>query len=121
MKMFINKEFKFDSAHNLVEYNGKCENLHGHTYRLRITLEGERAAGDMIIDFVELKKIVKERVVDKLDHAYLNDIIPQSTAENISLWIWDQLESELKGPNYRLYEINLSKCCKEHYLEISQK
>ncbi len=107
MKMFINKEFKFDAAHNLVDYNGKCENLHGHTYKLRVTLEGKPGKGDMILDFVELKKIVNEEVIELLDHAYLNDLIPQSTAENISIWIWNKLENKLKGPHHRLYEINV--------------
>ncbi len=107
MNMFINKEFKFDAAHNLVDYNGKCENLHGHTYRLRVTLQGNINKGDMIIDFVDLKSIVKDLVIDRLDHAYLNDIVPQSTAENIALWIWDTLDSALKSPFFHLYEINV--------------
>lgn len=107
MQMFIHKEFKFDAAHNLVEYKGKCEQLHGHTYRLKVTLLGQPHKGDMILDFVDFKQIVREKVIDKLDHAYLNDFIPQSTAENIAAWIWKQLEADLKSPWHELYEITV--------------
>lgn len=107
MAMFVSKEFKFDAAHNIVDYHGKCEKLHGHTYRLRITLRGEPAADGMILDFAVLKKIAKDRVVDILDHSYLNDILPQSTTENTAQWIWEQLTEELKGPNYSLHEVVL--------------
>ncbi len=106
--MLISKEFKFDSAHQLVEYNGKCENLHGHTYKLRVTLMGEvdKKSG-MIIDFTILKKIVKERIIERLDHTFLNNIIEQPTAENIAIWIWNELSQVLNTDNYKLYEIVL--------------
>jgi 6-pyruvoyltetrahydropterin/6-carboxytetrahydropterin synthase len=60
---------------------------------------------NMIIDFKELKMIVNEKVINLLDHSYLNDLIPYPTAENIIDWIWDQLWSELimlaiKNENY---------------------
>ncbi len=107
MQKFISKEFKFDSAHQLTNYKGKCENLHGHTYRLRVTLEGEIDSSGMIIDFTLLEKIVKEKIVEKLDHSFLNDIISHPTAENIALWVWNELEQDLKGENFKLYEIVL--------------
>ncbi len=103
--MFVSKEFKFDAAHNLTSYHGKCEKLHGHTYKLRVTLSGEPDNEGMVYDFTKLKKIVNEAVISKLDHSYINDSIPQPTAENIAIWIWKALESKLKGKNYRLYEI----------------
>ncbi len=105
--MFISKEFKFDAAHNLVNYHGKCEKLHGHTYKLRITLEGKPDNEGMILDFTELKKIVNDLVISKLDHSYINDTIYQPSAENISLWIWKMLEAPLHGSNYHLYEITV--------------
>jgi len=106
--MTLSKDFTFDSAHNLVHYHGKCENLHGHTYRLRVTLYGKPAGAEaMILDFGILKKIVHEKVIDRIDHAYLNEFVPQSTAENLSVWIWNELEKPLDGPNYRLEEIRL--------------
>ena len=74
--MLLRKEFTFDAAHNLIHYHGKCEALHGHTYRLAVVLEGVPDAEGMILDFCELSSLVKERVVSRLDHSYINDIIP---------------------------------------------
>ena len=54
--MDVSKEFTFDAAHNLVAYKGKCEALHGHTYRLRVTLEGPVREDGMVCDFVEIKR-----------------------------------------------------------------
>lgn len=107
-EMYITREFRFDAAHNLVNYKGKCENLHGHTYKLKVTLAGspEKDSG-MIIDFALLKKIVNERVIDKLDHNYLNNVLEQSTAENMIEWIWNELEGGLAGGNYVLHELTL--------------
>ena len=90
--MLLRKEFTFDAAHNLVRYRGKCEALHGHTYRLAVVLEGTPDEEGMILDFCELSRIVEERVLSRLDHSYINDILEQPTAENIANWVWDQIE-----------------------------
>jgi len=105
--LFLIKEFYFDSAHNLIKYKGKCENLHGHTYKLVVVIEGIPNDEGMIMDFVELKEIVKEHVLKYLDHAYLNDIIEQPTAENIAIWIWNRLYDLLKRDNCQLFEIQV--------------
>jgi len=105
--MFLCREFKFDAAHNLVNYHGKCERLHGHTYRLAVTLEGRPDEEGMVCDFAEVKQTVNELVLSKLDHAYLNDIIAQPTAEYISQWIFRQLDEPLKRGNCRLYEVRV--------------
>lgn len=105
--MLLTKDFTFDAAHNLVNYHGKCERLHGHTYRLRVVVEGEPDAEGMIIDFIELKSIVEERILSRLDHSYINDIIPQPSAENIALWIWGELEDKVRRENCELYEIHV--------------
>lgn len=105
--MLLTKDFVFDAAHNLVNYHGKCENLHGHTYKLRIVIEGLPDNEGMIIDFVEVSKIIKEKIIAKLDHSYLNDFIPQPSAENISLWVWENIENDLKRENCKLYEIHV--------------
>lgn len=105
--MILIKEFEFDAAHNLVHYHGKCEKLHGHTYKLVVKLQGEPDKEGMIFDFVEFKKIVNSKVVDRLDHAYLNDIISQPTAENIAVFVWDELENEIKKDNCSLYEVEV--------------
>ncbi|MCX7720199.1 MAG: 6-carboxytetrahydropterin synthase QueD [Dictyoglomus thermophilum] len=105
--MFVIRKFKFDAAHNLESYKGKCERLHGHTYRLVVIVEGIPDSEGMIIDFVELKDIVKREVIDILDHSYINEIIKQPTAENIAIWIWQRLEEKLKRGNCHLYEIQV--------------
>ncbi len=105
--MILIKEFEFDAAHNLVHYHGKCERLHGHTYKLVVKLEGEPDSEGMIYDFVQLKALVKERVIDKFDHAYLNDIISQPTAENIAVYVWNELKDGIKRDNCRLYEVEV--------------
>ncbi len=108
MKLLLSQEFKFDAAHNLINYRGKCEKLHGHSYKLRVTLTGTtNPENGMIMDFNFLKERVMEFVIDKLDHSFLNDTIRLSTAENIASWIWDTLETPLHSETYELYEIIL--------------
>lgn len=79
--MICLKEFDFDAAHFLPNYNGKCEHLHGHTYKLVVKVEGTPDHEGMVLDFVRFKNLVKELVVSKLDHAFINDILPQPSAE----------------------------------------
>jgi 6-pyruvoyltetrahydropterin/6-carboxytetrahydropterin synthase len=71
----ITKQFSFETGHALYGYDGKCKNVHGHSYKLSVTVIG-KPIGDtsnvkfgMVIDFTDLKKIVKEEVVDQFDHA----------------------------------------------------
>lgn len=104
--MIVGKEFTFDAAHFLPKYYGKCEKLHGHTYRLRVSVEGKIGENGLVIDFVILKKIVKEQVLDQLDHQCLNDVMPTPSCENIAKYVWDQLvdlksliQKQLDDPN----------------------
>jgi 6-pyruvoyltetrahydropterin/6-carboxytetrahydropterin synthase len=105
--MFITKKFTFDAAHYLPNYNGKCEHLHGHTYALNIKVQGEPDAEGLVIDFAKLKKLVQELVLSKLDHALLNDIMPNPSAETICVWVWEELYKKLEGPNYKLYAVEV--------------
>lgn len=100
--MLIAKEFTFDAAHKLLRYKGKCANLHGHTYKLHVVLSGVVRKNGIVVDFTDVKRIVNNKVISVLDHQYINDVIKQSTAENIAIWIWDQLAKSLP-----LYEIKL--------------
>lgn len=102
--MIIAKEFIFDAAHKLINYNGPCSNLHGHTYKLQVVLSSSIRKNGMVIDFVDLKRTVKDKIISKLDHKFINKIIKQSTAENIAIWIWNQLEKSLPLYEIRLWE-----------------
>ncbi|MBO8140197.1 MAG: 6-carboxytetrahydropterin synthase QueD [Thermosipho sp. (in: Bacteria)] len=105
--LFVSKEFSFDAAHNLVKYHGKCEKLHGHTYKLVVTVAGKKDDEGMVIDFNELKRVVKNYVLNILDHSYINDILEQPSAENIAEWIWNKISDKLQTDRYFLYEIRL--------------
>lgn len=71
----ITKQFNFETGHALYGYDGKCRNVHGHSYKLSVTVIGKPITDTnhvklgMVIDFTDLKKIVKEEIVDKFDHA----------------------------------------------------
>ena len=90
--MIVAVAFEFDAAHNLPNYAGKCERLHGHTYRLEVFCEApvDPSTG-LAVDFAELKRVVRSRVVDVLDHTYLNETIPIPSAEYIAIWAWDRI------------------------------
>ena len=74
-KIRITKQFTFETGHALYGYDGKCKNVHGHSYKLSVTVIGSPITDSsnvkfgMVIDFTDLKKIVKEEIVDQFDHA----------------------------------------------------
>lgn len=102
--MKITKIFTFDSAHRLPWHKGKCFDLHGHTYKLEVTVEGPLDKNGIVIDFGDLKKIVKKEILDKYDHKYLNDFWKNPTAENIVQAFYDVLRKDLKIARLRLWE-----------------
>jgi len=73
----ITKIFTFETAHVLYNYDGKCKNMHGHSYKLFVTVKGnpindlDNVKNGMVVDFGDIKKIVKEEVVDVFDHSVL--------------------------------------------------
>jgi 6-pyruvoyltetrahydropterin/6-carboxytetrahydropterin synthase len=95
----IRKQFSFEAAHVLPHHAGKSSRLHGHSYRLDVTVEGPLAsagpATGMVVDFDDLGRAVHSAVIDELDHRHLNDTIPNPTCENIVAWIWRRLEPQL--------------------------
>ncbi len=100
-RVYVAKQFTFDSAHFLHCYVGKCANMHGHTYKLEVIVSGKPDYRGIVLDFTVLKKIVKELIVEKLDHKILNEILTQmnTTAENMVVWIFEELENYLKEHN----------------------
>ena len=73
----LTKEFSFEAAHALEGYDGRCREIHGHSYRLYITIKGEPESDPespkygMVMDFGELKRIVNEQIIDRLDHSFM--------------------------------------------------
>ena len=104
----LSRSFSFEASHELTWYNGKCKNLHGHSYKLLVTIEGPLNENGILIDFHELKTIVKEEVIEKLDHVYLNDIITNPTAENTIIWIWKKLINKIPLKELTLWETEKS-------------
>ena len=106
--MYLTRKFKFDAAHELPHYKGKCSNLHGHTWHLEIEVEGlPNVTTGMIMDFSTLKKIVDTLIIDQLDHYFINDIIKNPTAEMMVYWIVDQLNELAEFSNTKLSRVRL--------------
>jgi 6-pyruvoyltetrahydropterin/6-carboxytetrahydropterin synthase len=131
-KIRITKEFTFELAHALWNYDGPCKNIHGHSYRLFVTVIGEPKKNDenpkcgMVIDFTDLKKIVKDNIVALFDHSviinrkapvdYLRKVEQmfnkyyvvdyQPTSENIVVDIANKLRDELP-PEVELHSLKL--------------
>jgi 6-pyruvoyl tetrahydropterin synthase/QueD family protein len=89
--------------------------MHGHTYTLEVTLEGDVQSNGLIIDFVVLKRMVKKHVLDKLDHQILNDVIENPSAERVVLWIWDQLKDLQKLLSEEQGDPNLGDDIKKYF------
>ena len=111
MKTKVSTIFYFDAAHKLVSHKGKCKHLHGHTYKLVVTVEGEVESG-MVIDFEDLKKIVVP-VVEQYDHAYLNDFFEHPTVENIAA----KIRSEIQEKTDKIVSVQLWEG-KNNYAEV---
>jgi 6-pyruvoyltetrahydropterin/6-carboxytetrahydropterin synthase len=100
----VRRQFDFEAAHRLPHHPGKCRELHGHSYRLVVTVDRPvDPESGMAIDFSDLKRVVRAEVVDRLDHKYVNDLIDNPTAEVMAVWIWNRLRGPLPG----LVEIEL--------------
>jgi 6-pyruvoyltetrahydropterin/6-carboxytetrahydropterin synthase len=92
-------EREFSSGHFLRNYHGRCENPHGHNYKVRITLAGaELDKAGLLLDFKLLKQVMRP-VIDRIDHQMLNELEPFTTvnpsAENIARYFYDQTNQQL--------------------------
>jgi len=104
-------ETGFASAHQLRGYKGKCEKLHGHNWKVQISVTAERLNEiDIAIDFHELKKIANE-VISPLDHAFLNDIFPftekNPSSENVAKWIYESMKKKINDDNIRVSAVTV--------------
>jgi 6-pyruvoyltetrahydropterin/6-carboxytetrahydropterin synthase len=95
----VSVEETFAAGHALRNYKGKCENVHGHNYRVQLTFSGpELDSIGLLVDFVAVKKLM-QTVVDRLDHQYLNELAPfnvlNPSAENIAKYFYDEISGGL--------------------------
>ena len=102
--MILRLETHFDAAHYLPNYNGKCANLHGHTYRVIIEIDGQVKENGMVEDFTTLKTYIQKTILDVLDHTLLNELFDNPTCENIAKWIKQQLLKRYNKANVTVYE-----------------
>lgn len=110
----VTKRFTFEASHNLVDYEGACSQLHGHSYKLYVTVSGvvntdsSEVSDCMVLDFKALKSLVENKVVKKLDHSYLNKYFYQPTAEIMAVRIFEIISKALPKDcvltKVRLYE-----------------
>ena len=102
-------EGDFSAAHNLRGYRKKCEKLHGHNWKVRVTIRGAQLdRTGMLVDFREVKDYL-ERTLEKLDHKYLNEIshfkMINPTSENIARFIYNELKARLKSSRYMVSQV----------------
>ena len=137
-KIRVTKQFGFEMSHALLNYDGLCRNIHGHSYRLQITVTGEpvNQPGDpkdgMVIDFSILKKMIQEQIVSQLDHSLMinenaptdklsalgqmyerHHVVPfQPTSENLVVYIAEKvkpfLPKHIELFSVRLFETSSS-------------
>lgn len=98
--MKVCKIFRFDAAHYLPDYIGKCRNMHGHSWVLEVELGGKANKSGMVMDFALLKKHIVVAVIDILDHSLLNTFLKIPTCENLLLWIAERLRNPEVMPTY---------------------
>lgn len=90
----------FAAGHYLRNYHGKCENPHGHNYKVRVTLAGEELdKAGLLIDFKDLREIMRQ-IIDRLDHQMINDLQPftilNPSAENLARYFYQETTSRLR-------------------------
>ena len=113
----ITKIFTFETAHVLYNYDGKCKNMHGHSYKLFVTVKGvpindvEHSKNGMVVDFGDIKKIVKEEIVDVWDHAVLlNALTPHK-----------ELGEGLEQQGHKVIYCNYQPTCENMLYDIADK
>jgi 6-pyruvoyltetrahydropterin/6-carboxytetrahydropterin synthase len=116
-KIRITKQFSFETGHALYGYDGKCKNVHGHSYKLSVTVIGEPITDrnnvkfGMVIDFSDLKKIVKEEIVDQFDHATVfNETTPHI-----------ELAKELQSRNHHVILVDYQPTSENMVIDFSEK
>ena len=97
----VSVEETFSAGHALRGYKGKCENVHGHNYRVRVTIEGPQLDSiGLLVDFTHVKQVIRG-IIAGLDHQFINDLAPFKTvnpsAENLAKYFYEETKGQLKG------------------------
>jgi len=91
LRTSVTCSYTFEAAHRLTWHPGKCRNLHGHSYRLDVTVQGPLDVNGVVIDFDVLTEVVEREVIDRWDHRDLNEILDNPTAELLAHRAWELL------------------------------
>lgn len=119
MKFTLKKEFTFEAAHKLPAHDGKCQRLHGHSWKLRVVVVGDRIEmngpkAGMLVDYADISRVVKPIVEQYLDHHYLNETTAMlnPTSENLAIWLYHMIQPLLpKLVSIEIDETCTSSCC----------
>lgn len=100
----------FSAAHNLRNFRGKCENLHGHNWKVEVVLRGKSLDGSgMLVDFGELKAATRE-ALEEVDHKYLNELtlfsLDNPSSENIARFLFERLSAKLNTTNSWIHSVS---------------
>jgi len=133
--MYITRRERFCSAHRLFNNNlsdndnqklfGKCYNLHGHNYELFVTVTGNiNPKSGFIVDMKDLKSIMKNKIIEKLDHNNINSVDFMqnkiATTENLCLSIWNEIKEPIEKLGGKLYKIKITET-ENNYFEYFGK
>jgi 6-pyruvoyltetrahydropterin/6-carboxytetrahydropterin synthase len=107
----ISVDYSFAAGHALRGYKGKCENVHGHNYKVRVTVAGEELNSiGLLMDFVDLRAALKS-MAERLDHRFMNDLEPfdklNPSAENLAKYFCDGLEPEVRKHGLRVESVTI--------------
>ena len=107
----ISVDYSFAAGHALRGYKGKCENVHGHNYKVQVTVAGEQLnSAGLLMDFVELRGAIKG-LVERLDHRFLNDLTPfdqvNASAENLAKYFCEALEPQVRAHGLRVRAVTV--------------
>jgi 6-pyruvoyltetrahydropterin/6-carboxytetrahydropterin synthase len=96
----VSVERTFAAGHALRGYQGKCENVHGHNYRVQVVVRGERLNSiGLLVDFVDVKRVL-DNAIERLDHQFINDVPPfdqlNPSAENMAKYFFEELQEGLR-------------------------
>lgn len=123
--MKISKEFKWEMGHRLPFHSGKCKNIHGHTYKMRVEIEGDLDSNGMVMDYYDVSSVISP-LVDEFDHSFivkdddseviellnkLNSkkiVVPfETTAENITLYMLQKIKEKITSDRIKKIKVRV--------------